>query len=88
MQFLYILLFEDYSFFSTIKEFTKEFGILKGTAVLFFWLAHWYIRHLYLANIKGKQEEINRMAESLKEFREENKELRNELKELYKEKRS
>jgi cell shape-determining protein MreC len=67
-----------------ISEGFKNFGVTKTLFTLFFLAAHWYLRSLYTANMKNKQEEINRMAEHLKAMREENKELREELRKIYK----
>ena len=70
-------------FLGTVKEFIIELGWAKGTFAIFFFLAHWYVRKLYRENIKAKQDEIDRIAETNKAMRGENKELRDELRDCY-----
>lgn len=50
-----------------------------------FYMAHWYIRKLYMQNMNTKQGEINRMAEDNRGMREENRELRDEIRQAYRE---
>jgi HAMP domain-containing protein len=75
--------FDFKAIWESITQSFKDFGITKTLFALFFFWAHWYVRQLYLRNLKDKQGEIDRMAQNLKEMRDENKELRDELRDTF-----
>lgn len=55
---------------NTIKDFLVQFGWIKGTLTIFFWLAHYWIYHLYNARLNDRQKEIDRLAGDNREYRE------------------
>lgn len=54
----------------SIRTYINDFGIANGLLILFFIFGHYAIWTLYKRNIKGKQEEINRIAAENREYRE------------------
>lgn len=56
--------------FDQILEFVKALGVIKGTFVLFFWVAHVVIFSQYRGRIKDRGREIQRLADENKEHRE------------------
>ena len=53
-----------------IRDFIVNFGITDGLLILFFVFGHYWIWKLYNKNILGKQQEIDRMAQDVREYRE------------------
>lgn len=52
-----------------IREFLKDFGLLKGAFTIFFFAAHIFIFYLYKAVIEGRQQEIDRLADDNHKYR-------------------
>ena len=58
------------SYLSELRQYLVDFGALDGLLILFFIFGHCGIWKLYNKNIKGKQAEIDRMAQDIRELRE------------------
>ena len=50
-------------------EAVKQFGFVKGTFLLFFWLAHIWIFIQYRERLKDRQKQIDALAVENKEYR-------------------
>lgn len=53
-----------------IRNFITSLGVVKGTFVVFFWVAHAAIFGLYRGRLLDRQKEIDRLARENKEYRE------------------
>ena len=53
-----------------IRSFIQDLGVVKGTFVVFFWLAHAALYGLYRGRLKDRQREIDRLAAENKDYRE------------------
>ncbi len=65
-----LLVQETTSVLGEIRQYLESFGPLNGLLILFFIFGHYWIWNLYNKNIRGKQAEINRMAQDIKDYRE------------------
>ncbi len=52
-----------------IVNVLARLGLVKGTFVLFFFMAHGWIYSLYRGRLKDRQREINRLARENREYR-------------------
>jgi hypothetical protein len=59
----------------SVVDIIKACGPFQGLLLVVIFFLHWMVYRLYMQNIKGKQEEINRMAEDSKDLRKNYKEL-------------
>ena len=52
-----------------VLEILKAVGSVEGLFLIIILILHYAVYRLYRENIKGKQKEINRMAEDVKDLR-------------------
>jgi hypothetical protein len=57
------------AFLQTVKELILSLGLVKGTFVVFFFVAHGWIFLLYNGRLKDRQKEIDRLATDNREYR-------------------
>ena len=55
---------------NVVKDAVVSFGLLRGSFVLFFWVAHYWIYKLYSGRLRDRQKEIDRVAADNREYRE------------------
>lgn len=53
-----------------VKDAIVTLGLVRGTFVLFFWIAHFWIFRLYSGRLKDRQKEIDNIAAENRQYRE------------------